>query len=149
MENDVVNKLFITGEPIKTPQHYPDVTLHPVAPGTSAQNPPVPQQGSGSLLHGILTKSQSPRAANFSPTLARLLTAPERERNPPINVSAAQQSAINQQLQAYQGNNPVSISELLSSSKVLELTKPFKCLIIVYWVFVVKYNVFVFFAGEN
>ncbi|XP_033300624.1 uncharacterized protein LOC117205904 isoform X1 [Bombus bifarius] len=104
------------GEPVKTPQNYPDVTLHPVAPSPAPQNTS-PQQ-SGSLLHGILTKSQSPRPTTFSPTLARLLTAPERERNAPTAASMPQQSAATQHLlQSYQGANPVSISELLSSSK--------------------------------
>ncbi|XP_043513503.1 myotubularin-related protein DDB_G0290005-like isoform X2 [Frieseomelitta varia] len=104
------------GEPVKTPQNYPDVTLHPVAPSPAPQNTP-PQQ-SGSLLHGILTKSQSPRPTTFSPTLARLLTAPERERNAPTAASIPQQSATTQHLlQTYQGSNPVSISDLLSSSK--------------------------------
>ncbi|KAK9307787.1 hypothetical protein QLX08_002019 [Tetragonisca angustula] len=104
------------GEPVKTPQNYPDVTLHPVAPSPAPQNTP-PQQ-SGSLLHGILTKSQSPRPTTFSPTLARLLTAPERERNAPTAASTPQQSAATQHLlQTYQGSNPVSISDLLSSSK--------------------------------
>ncbi|XP_076755575.1 uncharacterized protein LOC143426206 isoform X1 [Xylocopa sonorina] len=104
------------GEPVKTPQNYPDVTLHPVAPSPASQNTP-PQQ-SGSLLHGILTKSQSPRPTTFSPTLARLLTAPERERNAPTAASMPQQSAATQHLlQTYQGSNPVSISDLLSSSK--------------------------------
>lgn len=65
---------------------YPEVTLHPVSTnqdssGTGASN-------SNSLLHGILTKQHNSRqqsgvASNtgftsFSPTLARLLTAPER-----------------------------------------------------------------------
>ncbi|XP_031850352.1 uncharacterized protein LOC116435183 isoform X1 [Nomia melanderi] len=104
------------GEPVKTPQNYPDVTLHPVAPSPAPQNTP-PQQ-SCSLLHGILTKSQSPRPTTFSPTLARLLTAPERERNASTAASMPQQSAATQHLlQAYQGSNPVSISDLLSSSK--------------------------------
>ncbi|XP_076387350.1 uncharacterized protein LOC100882946 isoform X2 [Megachile rotundata] len=104
------------GEPVKTPQNYPDVTLHPVAPSPAPQNT-LPQQ-SGSLLHGILTKSQSPRPTTFSPTLARLLTAPERERNAPTAATMPQQSAATQHLlQTYQGSNPVSISDLLSSSK--------------------------------
>ncbi|XP_017892105.1 uncharacterized protein LOC108632195 isoform X2 [Ceratina calcarata] len=81
------------GEPVKTPQNYPDVTLHPVAPSPASQNTP-PQQS------------------------ARLLTAPERERNAPTAASIPQQSAATQHLlQTYQGSNPVSISDLLSSSK--------------------------------
>lgn len=117
-----MNNIVFIGEAIKTPQNYPDVTLHPVPP-SPAQNT-VPQQ-TGSLLHGILTKAQSPRPTTFSPTLARLLTAPERERNSPAAVATAvsmpQQSAATQHLlQAYQsGSNLGTISELLSSSKVL------------------------------
>lgn len=104
------------GEPVKTPQNYPDVTLHPVAPSATPQT--TQTQSTGSLLHGILTKSQSPRPTTFSPTLARLLTAPERERNAPTVASIPQQSTATQHLlQAYQGSNPVSISDLLSSSK--------------------------------
>lgn len=110
------------GEPVKTPQNYPDVTLHPVAPTTVTINStPTQQQTTGSLLHGILTKSQSPRPTTFSPTLARLLTAPERERtNLPTSITAVPQQNIQTQhlLQTYQGSNPVSISDLLSSSKV-------------------------------
>ncbi|KAF7406475.1 hypothetical protein HZH68_005844 [Vespula germanica] len=104
------------GEPVKTPQNYPDVTLHPVAPSATPQT--TQTQSTGSLLHGILTKSQSPRPTTFSPTLARLLTAPERERSTPTVTSIPQQSTATQHLlQAYQGSNPVSISDLLSSSK--------------------------------
>lgn len=104
------------GEPVKTPQNYPDVTLHPVAPSATPQT--TQTQSTGSLLHGILTKSQSPRPTTFSPTLARLLTAPERERNAPTVTSIPQQSTATQHLlQAYQGSNPVSITDLLSSSK--------------------------------
>ncbi|XP_048507733.1 uncharacterized protein LOC105687709 isoform X2 [Athalia rosae] len=105
------------GEAIKTPQNYPDVTLHPVLPSPVAPQTTAIQQ-SGSLLHGILTKSQSPRPTTFSPTLARLLTAPERERCNPVATSTPQQNTATQHLiQAYQGSNPVSISDLLSSSK--------------------------------
>uniref|UniRef100_A0A8D8RQT4 MYND-type domain-containing protein n=1 Tax=Cacopsylla melanoneura TaxID=428564 RepID=A0A8D8RQT4_9HEMI len=81
---------------------FPEVTLHPVLPS--------PTQQQNSLLHGILTKTNNgkqvsgspaqqqqqsqqqapnlpahllphPRSTSFSPTLARLLTAPERNRN--------------------------------------------------------------------
>lgn len=107
------------GEPVKTPQNYPDVTLHPVAPTPIILNSTTTTtQQTGSLLHGILTKSQSPRPATFSPTLARLLTAPERDRNITPTGNAGQQSNQQHLLQAYQGTNPVSISDLLSSSKV-------------------------------
>ncbi|XP_050462184.1 uncharacterized protein LOC126857103 isoform X2 [Cataglyphis hispanica] len=88
------------GAAAKIPQNYPDVTLHPVAiPSSAAQN----------------TASQ--------PT-ARLLTAPERERNSPAAAAAAavasmsQQSATTQHFsQTYQGSNLVSINDILSSSK--------------------------------
>ncbi|XP_050302840.1 uncharacterized protein LOC126740735 isoform X2 [Anthonomus grandis grandis] len=71
---------------VKPPPPYPEVTVHPVT-STSSVAP------TNSLLHGILTKApkrqssqangQSSVAANddkiaFSPTLARLLTAPEK-----------------------------------------------------------------------
>lgn len=129
------------GEPIKTPQNYPDMTLHLVPPSTASQNT-APQQ-TASLLHGILTKAQTPKPATFSSTLAKLLTAPERERSSPTataistaapTTSAAvaiatataagsipQQSAstIQHLLQAYHGSTLGAISELLSSSKVL------------------------------
>lgn len=67
----------------KPPPPYPEVTVHPVT-STSSVAP------TNSLLHGILTKAPvrnnttpSNTAVNggkssFSPTLARLLTAPER-----------------------------------------------------------------------
>ncbi|XP_015178764.1 PREDICTED: uncharacterized protein LOC107067616 isoform X2 [Polistes dominula] len=84
------------------------------APSATSQT--MQTQSTGSLLHGILTKSQSPRPTTFSPTLARLLTAPERERNIPT-VSLPQQSTGTHLLQPYQGSTPVSISDLLSSSK--------------------------------
>ncbi|XP_050462182.1 uncharacterized protein LOC126857103 isoform X1 [Cataglyphis hispanica] len=111
------------GAAAKIPQNYPDVTLHPVAiPSSAAQN--TASQPTGSLLHGILTKAQSPRSTTFSPTLARLLTAPERERNSPAAAAAAavasmsQQSATTQHFsQTYQGSNLVSINDILSSSK--------------------------------
>ncbi|XP_011690114.1 PREDICTED: uncharacterized protein LOC105451396 isoform X2 [Wasmannia auropunctata] len=118
-------KLSQQGEPVKVPQNYPDVTLHPVTP-SSAQNM---SQPTGSLLHGILTKAQPPRSTTFSPTLARLLTAPERERSSPgaaaaVAAAAAASASMSQQgattqhlLQTYQGSNLVSINDLLSSSK--------------------------------
>lgn len=70
-----------SNKPSSQPPPYPEVTLHPVAA------PPSPPQSQTSLLHGILTKSNSQAKNNansqhrptaFSPTLARLLTAPEK-----------------------------------------------------------------------
>ncbi|KAL3283946.1 hypothetical protein HHI36_018114 [Cryptolaemus montrouzieri] len=89
---------------IKPPPPYPEVTVHPVTTSTTAPT--------NSLLHGILTKSPSRANSNtaFSPTLARLLTAPERAGNnhltssPPITSSLSHPSNM-------------SISEILSTSK--------------------------------
>ena len=96
--------------PPPPPPPYPEVTLHPVA-----HSPPPP---SSSLLHGILTKSTAARpqeaatqqvaqippgprpTTTFSPTLARLLTAPERITN-----SAA-----------FMASGPVSLNDLLTTS---------------------------------
>lgn len=93
------------GSHLPPPPPYPEVTLHPVLVPQSSGSPPV----QNSLLHGILTKSNAAAAAanqhhpsstvgnaagmnatsvsniqhrptTFSPTLARLLTAPERNR---------------------------------------------------------------------
>lgn len=99
---------------------YPEVTLHPVmnsgssnstatelnlsnggGGGTSANQSQAANSTSNSLLHGILTKSASrpnpattatsgPGFTSFSPTLARLLTAPERMNSA---AAAAQQQA--------------------------------------------------------
>ncbi|KAF2899558.1 hypothetical protein ILUMI_06608 [Ignelater luminosus] len=81
------------------PPPYSEVTVHPV--------PAHSQSGSNSLLHGILTKAQS-RSDNskstFSPTLARLLTAPER-------ASSSSPHTNNH------NNTPVSISDMLSNNK--------------------------------
>lgn len=100
---------------------YPEVTLHPVmnsassnstalpelnlsngGGGTSANQSQAANSTSNSLLHGILTKSASrpnpattatsgPGFTSFSPTLARLLTAPERMNS--AAATAAQQQA--------------------------------------------------------
>nr|XP_023012326.1 uncharacterized protein LOC111502472 isoform X1 [Leptinotarsa decemlineata] len=95
---------------IKPPPPYPEVTVHPV-PTTSA--PTAPSTPTNSLLHGILTKTPPKQTSksSFSPTLARLLTAPERAAN---NLATSTPTA---------GSNTtihpsnMSISEILSSSK--------------------------------
>ena len=95
---------------------YPEVTLHPVL----APHSPPHQSPSSSLLHGILTKSNnavhhrgetsiSARPTTFSPTLARLLTAPERISSVPSTTTATFHATGAQ----------VSISDLLSTSKVI------------------------------
>ncbi|GAB0093922.1 hypothetical protein DMENIID0001_091140 [Sergentomyia squamirostris] len=113
----------------KAPPPYPEVTLYPVnhSNATSSAQTPNDNSHTNSLLHGILTKSsnqqQSTRSAtnqaasgftSFSPTLARLLTAPERitsqqnlaagaagqfqqqqqQLNPALNLSKAHNSEI-------------------------------------------------------
>ncbi|KAJ1531440.1 hypothetical protein ONE63_000120 [Megalurothrips usitatus] len=113
----------------------PEVTLHPVVAQGSGPVPvasPV-QQSSGSapttsLLHGILTKpsnqssnsgSQShSKPTTFSPTLARLLTAPERSSS----LSAVHHASPVSGLPHYQttaasnygSTGPVLLSDLLS-----------------------------------
>lgn len=90
------------------PPPYPEVTLHPVL----APHSPPQQTPSSSLLHGILTKSSaSARPTTFSPTLARLLTAPERMPSVANTTAGA----------TFHGTaSHVSISDLLSTSKVSE-----------------------------
>ncbi|KRT80313.1 hypothetical protein AMK59_8213 [Oryctes borbonicus] len=79
---------------VKPPPPYPEVTVHPV-PTTSTSN---------SLLHGILTKSQNKAESKstFSPTLARLLTAPEKS---------------NLQSSSNHGNGVATITDILCNSK--------------------------------
>ncbi|KAJ0176422.1 hypothetical protein K1T71_007601 [Dendrolimus kikuchii] len=55
------------------PPPYPEISLLPV---TTSQDSQATQQNS--LLHGILTKQASPASQSYSPTLAKLLTSPER-----------------------------------------------------------------------
>ncbi|KAF4519761.1 hypothetical protein B566_EDAN010355 [Ephemera danica] len=95
---------------------YPEVTLHPVAPAP-ALGP------ASSLLQGILSKPGSaatPRATNFSPTLARLLTAPERPT--PNSGTAASSSpgvSINDLLGPTKGRTEITITPVAS-----QVTKP-------------------------
>ncbi|KAL1140549.1 hypothetical protein AAG570_000479 [Ranatra chinensis] len=105
-------KLSQSPTPGKPPPPYPEVTLHPV---NSPQSPPTSHS---SLLHGILTKSVAPaaitpahRPATFSPTLARLLTAPEKP-------SPSHQLAPTQISTQFRPPTPrVSITDILTSSK--------------------------------
>lgn len=105
-------KLSQPPKPPPPPPPYPEVTLHPVS---APHSPPPPPHSS--LLHGILTKpapsaAPSHRATTFSPTLARLLTAPERI--PPVPHSAAGTAPSHFRPPA----SRVNITEILSSSKV-------------------------------
>ncbi|KAG8229476.1 hypothetical protein J437_LFUL010357 [Ladona fulva] len=112
-----------TSIPVSTPSL---LQMSLSAPTTSPQ---VPSPPSTSLLHGILTKSgtgvgsssmgstpggATPRATAFAPTLARLLTAPEKQPSlgpvratPPATTGSSVLGS-----QAF-----VSIGELLSTSK--------------------------------
>ncbi|XP_049818885.1 uncharacterized protein LOC109606944 isoform X2 [Aethina tumida] len=90
----------------KPPPPYPEVTVHPVPTSTSTPH-------TNSLLHGILTKSPQKQNSktSFSPTLARLLTAPERANS--NHLTSTPTISGNSLLH---GNN-MSISEILSSNK--------------------------------
>ncbi|XP_050514652.1 uncharacterized protein LOC126889942 isoform X1 [Diabrotica virgifera virgifera] len=91
---------------IKPPPPYPEVTVHPVPTSTP---PPT-----NSLLHGILTKSPTKQntKTSFSPTLARLLTAPERSAMSNQSIASSTPMSSNA---AHPSN--MSISEILSTSK--------------------------------
>lgn len=111
------------------PAPFPEVTLHPVAPSAPppsaspppaapapTQAPPSPGRGqsrqAASLLHGILSgqaraSSSTGTPTAFSPTLARLLTAPERRPGPRLPSTAPVTA----------GASSVSIADLLSTNK--------------------------------
>ncbi|KAJ8963656.1 hypothetical protein NQ317_015400 [Molorchus minor] len=90
---------------IKPPPPYPEVTVHPVPTTTAAPT--------NSLLHGILTKTPPKQntKTSFSPTLARLLTAPERAA-----ISHATSTPMITNNTTIHPSN-MSISEILSTSK--------------------------------
>lgn len=75
---------------------YPEVTVHAVTSSSTSNAP------TNSLLHGILTKAQvkTDSRTTFSPTLARLLTAPDKTQGAHPNKSSN-----------------VSISDILSTNK--------------------------------
>lgn len=119
-QNDRRNSTPPTKAQPSTKALYPEVTLHPVLPAGS-QSPPNP---SSSLLHGILTKNNNGRSegqsnsrnTTFSPTLARLLTTPERSSISTTITTALRASGTT--TTSARGSGPVSISDLLSTSKV-------------------------------
>ncbi|CAH1179434.1 unnamed protein product [Phaedon cochleariae] len=97
-----------TQVPVKPPPPYPEVTVHPVrdpVPTTSSAS-------SSSLLHGILTKTPTKQNSktSFSPTLARLLTAPEKAAG---NLVTSTPTITNTTIHP----SNMSISEILSTSK--------------------------------
>ncbi|XP_022186580.2 uncharacterized protein LOC111045459 isoform X5 [Nilaparvata lugens] len=141
-----VTSLLPSHHPSKTHPHppppYPEVTLHPVpAPQShNSPSPPTSTSHTSSLLHGILTKSAtnpahnqgagsasstttssaSHRPTTFSPTLARLLTAPERERGGGGGSVATSHHMSASAVNASHFRPPVSrvsISDLLTTSK--------------------------------
>ncbi|KAK6625231.1 hypothetical protein RUM43_005522 [Polyplax serrata] len=105
---------------------YPEVTLHPVLPAGS-QSPP---NTSSSLLHGILTKNNggngagpvrgenngNSRSTAFSPTLARLLTTPDRSAMS-TTITTALRGSGTSTTTTRMSSGPVSIADLLSTSK--------------------------------
>lgn len=123
---------------------YPEVTLHPVMNSSSATGSNADQNhstgsnsGSGanqsqntssnanstnSLLHGILTKSSSrPNAAgftSFSPTLARLLTAPERMNSQAATVTSGALANLqaNTGLNLSKSNSEITITPVVASN---------------------------------
>ncbi|KPJ07025.1 hypothetical protein RR48_04045 [Papilio machaon] len=72
-----VERLASPSPRLPPPPPYPEISLLPV---TTSQET---SQSQSSLLHGILTKQASPASQSFSPTLAKLLTSPERKQSAP------------------------------------------------------------------
>ncbi|XP_013170098.1 PREDICTED: uncharacterized protein LOC106119602 [Papilio xuthus] len=72
-----VERLASPSPRLPPPPPYPEISLLPV---TTSQET---SQSQTSLLHGILTKQASPASQSFSPTLAKLLTSPERKQSAP------------------------------------------------------------------
>ncbi|XP_058829477.1 uncharacterized protein DDB_G0283697-like isoform X2 [Topomyia yanbarensis] len=119
---------------------YPEVTLHPVmnsssASGTattdmnhstgsnsSANQSQNNNNSTNSLLHGILTKASSrPNAAgftSFSPTLARLLTAPERMNSQAATVTSGALANLqaNTGLNLSKSNSEITITPVGASN---------------------------------
>ncbi|CAG4959148.1 unnamed protein product [Parnassius apollo] len=78
-----VERLASPSPRLPPPPPYPEISLLPV---TSQET----SQSQNSLLHGILTKQVSPASQSFSPTLAKLLTSPERKQSAPTLPSFGQ-----------------------------------------------------------
>ncbi|XP_055692510.1 uncharacterized protein LOC129795336 isoform X2 [Lutzomyia longipalpis] len=115
----------------KAPPPYPEVTLYPVSSqSAAAANEQMMLNNannshSNSLLHGILTKSTSrPNAAgftSFSPTLARLLTAPERITNPQTGGGgggAQFQQQLNPALNLSKSHSEITITPVVSQTNL-------------------------------
>ncbi|XP_055531097.1 nestin-like isoform X2 [Wyeomyia smithii] len=119
---------------------YPEVTLHPVmnsnsTSGTNAEmnhtsgshtngtnQSQTSNSSTNSLLHGILTKSSSrPNATgftSFSPTLARLLTAPERMSSQAATVTSGALANLqaNTGLNLSKSNSEITITPVVASN---------------------------------
>ncbi|XP_018325955.1 uncharacterized protein LOC108737536 isoform X4 [Agrilus planipennis] len=90
---------------LKPPPPYPEVTVHPVPVSTP--------QPKNSLLHGILTQAQ-PKTENkttFSPTLAKLLTAPEK------SIASTMSTNVQTSNNLLNNSENVSISDILTHNK--------------------------------
>lgn len=111
------------------PPPYPEVTLHPVVNPTPVASPvPATNTPPTSLLHNILTKPNNQSSNNgsqshakpttFSPTLARLLTAPERSSSVAHHSTHHSTSVLPQYQQSvvsnYGSTGSVLLSDLLS-----------------------------------
>ncbi|XP_055631821.1 probable serine/threonine-protein kinase kinX isoform X2 [Toxorhynchites rutilus septentrionalis] len=123
---------------------YPEVTLHPVmnsnntsgsatnadmnhSPASNNANSAANQSqnnsnSTNSLLHGILTKSSTrPNATgftSFSPTLARLLTAPERMNSQAATVTSGALANLqaNTGLNLSKSNSEITITPVVASN---------------------------------
>ncbi|KAK5639914.1 hypothetical protein RI129_010725 [Pyrocoelia pectoralis] len=92
---------------------YSEVTVHPVPAHT--------QSTSNSLLHGILTKTQSrsDSKSTFSPTLARLLTAPERAAMSPHGSHGSTSLSVTDMLSNNKARNEITITPVGGQYDVL------------------------------
>ncbi|XP_041978857.1 uncharacterized protein LOC121732897 [Aricia agestis] len=80
-----VERMASSSPRLPPPPPYPEISLLPVT--TGQETPSQSQQNS--LLHGILTKQAPPAPQSCSPTLAKLLTSPERKQSAPLTFGQA------------------------------------------------------------
>ncbi|XP_059608713.1 uncharacterized protein LOC132256366 [Phlebotomus argentipes] len=109
----------------KAPPPYPEVTLYPVNSQSSAEQIVLSNTNnthSNSLLHGILTKSttrpNAPGFTSFSPTLARLLTAPERITTTQSAGGGQFQQQINPALNLSKSHSEITITPVVSQTNL-------------------------------
>lgn len=95
---------------------------HSGGSNSSAANQSQNNNSTNSLLHGILTKSSSrPNATgftSFSPTLARLLTAPERMNSQAATVTSGALANLqaNTGLNLSKSNSEITITPVVASN---------------------------------